>query len=192
MKRLLIGLWLLGCVNAHAFTMLPQFHTPQAASQSRTFTAAAQVNSTGVSWTNIGNAFVVDGAYATTTGSGSIVSNYLDLTGASFAVPQHATITGIEVFVTRHYSGSETSIGATIQLMNVGSAVCTAESDNTAWLTSDDTINTGGSSDLWGCTWTPADVNNSSFGVQYWVNGTGWSSTTAYIDAITVTVFYTD
>ncbi len=191
MKRLIfLLLWGLSFC-AHAFVILPQGHTPQMGSQTRTFTVANQTSSGQTAWANPANAEVLDGVYATVTGSGSVLSETLELSGASFSVPPEATITGFQVVVTRHYRGAETAIEGVISLEKGGAGASSTAADTVAWLTTDDSINSGGSTDLWGLPWAPSNVNSASFGVNYSVNGTGWSTTTAYIDCITVTVYYT-
>ncbi len=50
----------------------------------------------------------------------------------------------------------------------------------------------GSASDLWGTTWTPAEINNTNFGVSLSVlNQSGFSSRTASVDYIQITVTYT-
>ncbi len=189
MKRLIGLLWAFS-VCAHAFVILPQGHTPQQGSQTRIFTIASQTSSGLIAWSNPGNAEITDGVYATVAGSGSVQSETLELSSAPFSIPSAAQITGIKAIVTRHYSGAETSISGTITLVQAGGALSSAKTDSVAWLTTDDSINSGSSTDLWGVSWVPGNVDGSGFGVDYQVTGTGWSSTTAYIDSIIVTVYY--
>ena len=58
------------------------------------------------------------------------------------------------------------------------------------WGTTDATIAYGTSADLWGTTWTAAEVNASNFGVRFSARNVGSASTTASLDSITVTVSY--
>ena len=50
----------------------------------------------------------------------------------------------------------------------------------------------GGTGDLWGVALTPSDVNSTNFGVGLAVkmNGDGSVNTTAYVDSVTMTVYY--
>ena len=51
----------------------------------------------------------------------------------------------------------------------------------------------GGAADLWGGTWTPADINDAAFGARvscYRFSGT--SGIMAYADCIRITVYYTE
>lgn len=58
------------------------------------------------------------------------------------------------------------------------------------WGTSDTTITYGGAGDLWGTTWTPAEVTASNFGVRLKVSNANASSRTASVDHIDLTVYY--
>src|SRR6185436_1266971 len=48
----------------------------------------------------------------------------------------------------------------------------------------------GNTLDLWGTSWTPAEVNSSNFGVQFKITNGGIPAT-AYIDHVRVFVYYT-
>ncbi len=53
------------------------------------------------------------------------------------------------------------------------------------------TQNYGTTSDLWGTTWTAADINNANFGLKFTAKA-GTTATTANVDYITITVTYTN
>jgi hypothetical protein len=63
--------------------------------------------------------------------------------------------------------------------------------DDNYWDTTDSYRIYGSSSDLWGTTWTPNDINNPQFGVSIYVGNDDSSDQTAYVDYIEVTITYT-
>ncbi len=80
----------------------------------------------------------------------------------------------------------------TVQLLKAGSPVGSNKASATAWGTSLSTINYGSSSDLWGTTWTGADVSASNFGLRFAAKNVGAASATASLDYISITVTYND
>jgi hypothetical protein len=67
------------------------------------------------------------------------------------------------------------------------------KASGTAWATTDTYSNYGGSTDMWGTTLTPAQVNASNFGVvltayNAWYEGNAY----AYCDHIYIIVYYTE
>ena len=62
--------------------------------------------------------------------------------------------------------------------------------DGQAWGAHDQTDSFGGASDLWGRSWTPADVNDSGFGVALYATASG-DNGNGYVDYVQVTVYYT-
>lgn len=155
-------------------------------------------NVTGVgtiAWTNPGNIVSDNNVYATavlpTTGS---ISNYLRGTNYGFAIPSNATILGITVTIGKY---SSNFIGFTavndnaVNLVKAGAVTGTNKAQGT-WPTSETATAYGGAADLWGTTWTPADINASTFGVVISAqnNSILGISYTAYVDYIQVTVTY--
>ena len=80
----------------------------------------------------------------------------------------------------------------TVQLLKAGSPVGSNKASATAWGTSLGTVNYGSSSDLWGTTWTGADVSASTFGLRFAAKNVGAASATASLDYISITVTYND
>ena len=81
---------------------------------------------------------------------------------------------------------------ATVQLLKAGSAVGSNKASSSTWGTSASTVNYGSSSDLWGTTWTAADLNASSFGLRFAAKNVAAASATASLDYVSVTVTYND
>ena len=124
-------------------------------------------------------------------------SHYLKATNFGFSIPSGATINGIKVEIERHANGDSSTRWVKdwkVYLLKNGNVVGDNKADtSTKWPTSDAYKSYGGSSDLWGTTWTPSDINNANFGVVLAVQmGTGiFPPSTAYVDHIRITVYYT-
>ena len=151
------------------------------------------VNNTGagsVAWPNPENIIAAGTPYATVTTNFSI-SNYLMATGYGFNLPANAIINGINVAINRQGSSTSLSIGVTdntVQLLKGGALTGTNKASSTAWPTAMTLVNYGGNADLWGTTWTAANINASNFGVALSVGSL--TSRTATVDYIRVTVTY--
>jgi hypothetical protein len=153
-----------------------------------------------VAWVNPGNAKASDNAYATATfpePGGAAESHYLLLKKFAFAIPAEAEVTGVTVSVERHgTTGGSASTVADNYIKLVKGGVIGGKTKGLAytWPSADTVQLYGGSTDLWGNTLTPADVNAEGFGVAISARiGTEAKKTpAAFIDAITITVYYTE
>ncbi|HCV43174.1 MAG TPA: hypothetical protein DGH68_06795, partial [Bacteroidetes bacterium] len=153
----------------------------------------ANVASVGtVAWTNPGNALTNNNSYATVT-LASQTSNYLQTTNYGFAIPTDATINGIQATIGRFENTTGTGNDVrdnVVQLIKAGALVGSNYAvTGTDWPTSETAVNYGGTADLWGATWTPAEVNATNFGVALSANST--NSRTASVDYMTISVTYT-
>lgn len=159
--------------------------------------AGANVNGpgTGGSWTNTGNILADDTNYATVTIGTNGTSEYLQATNYGFSIPAGAVINGIQVTLARQSSsntGGASTNDADLNLLKGGVIVGTDKAVTTDWPTTMTPTTYGGVADLWGTTWTPADINASNFGVSLSVlNQSGFSNRTASVDYIQITVTYT-
>lgn len=141
-----------------------------------------------VGWTDPTNATgTADGLCASRSASGGA----LDLTDFGFSIPDAAVIQGITVEV--KFAGSTTDDGVRARLLKGGSPVGNTQdifgvAGQTGCSTS--AFRTVGSpTDLWGTTWTPAEINASDFGVRLTKLG---ASGTSYVDSVRITVEYQD
>ncbi len=152
------------------------------------------------SWSNSLNCASSDNSY-TSCGVllgilASAQTNYMQSSGYGFAIPATATVCGIEVRMERHAAGL--LIGSSITdkhvfLMKAGAQVGTNHASGSGWSGSDGVAVYGHPADLWGTTWTPAQINASDFGLLFSAQmNAGLASLflTANIDAISVTVHY--
>lgn len=156
-------------------------------------------------WANINNAGTIDGVDASwdnIVGPGAYHEGAaIKATNFGFAIPTDATITGIRV-TARHSVDNDIPFNITrthrLRLVKAGtiqSTLRTIEGIQDPYgnpvYTVDNEPSSGSTTELWGTTWTPADINNSGFGVayspyvyrgyvQHWLT-----------DFIRITVFYT-
>lgn len=164
-------------------------------------TTESQTSTSTNAWSNLGNVNANDGVYATVLipiNAGG-TSELLKATGFGFAIPSTGTVYGITV-TTNHRASAGPNVPVTdlsVRLLKAGVPTGSDLADPiTAWGPSNtaNTVNYGGSSVLWGSTWTPADVNNATFGVGISCTmdglGVGGINNTIGIDYITVTVTY--
>ena len=163
--------------------------TTTPATNARTGTNVTGVGT--VAWSNFGNIVVDDTSYATVT-LNSQTSNYLEGTNYGFAIPDNATISGIVVTIGRSgTTGSGNDIRDVVVSLIKGGAIIGNNKavTGTDWPTSITAATYGATSDLWGVTWTPAEINASDFGVALAVNSA--NSKTASVDYMQIAVTYT-
>lgn len=125
---------------------------------------------------------------------------YAKVTSFGFNIPAGATITGILVGIRKcgHYcTANNYQTDAHLYAVK-GGTIQTGGSDKadntTHWTTDQDLwYNYGGSSDLWGLSWAPADINSAGFGMAFaakmYTNDGNWG--VASVDAINITIYYT-
>lgn len=166
------------------------------------FPTSADSESGGIQWANPNNIFAQDAVYSTATGTaasnGDQTQNLVALAyNFSASLPSTATINGITVTVgyARTSGGTHVTLteGNVILLKNrvpVGSDKGTgADLSNPTT-----TITYGGSSDLWGATWTGSDINNAQFGILInaaLTSNNGIAIPALGVDYIKITINYT-
>jgi hypothetical protein len=144
-----------------------------------------------VAWTNPDNAKVSDNIYAYLDVPASPkYSHYLKATNFGFSIATEATITGILVEIERRsgsYPYGTLDYGVKIVKAD-GSIGSTNKAVGGSWPASDTYKSYGGSADLWGETWTAADINDADFGMVLQVLG---EDNRGDVDHIRITVYYT-
>lgn len=164
-------------------------------------------------WINPGRITAADGSDATVSLTGPTATKNLtyvvttgNLIGSTFgfSVPSTATIIGIQVEIKGsvgdipllHRPSTVSFVG---QLMKAGAAVGNAESVALVLNAADTSVFLGGSTDLWGSTWAPADINAAGFGVTAFGQaafplqaGQTGDTTNWAADYYKITVFFTD
>lgn len=174
------------------FLFLPGCSVSADTSGPRTTGTGANDNTVGTdAWTNPGNITADDGSVASCSLTGGTDSNRLKATNFGFTIPGNATILGIEsVIQRRQQTGSSIQdVFQGVQILKAGNTAGTGKNQAGTWSTTMTDISYGGAADLWGTTWTPAELNNSGFGVSLRV--TDSIATVAEVDVITITVTFT-
>jgi hypothetical protein len=122
-------------------------------------------------------------------------SNYLQGSQYGFAIPDDAVITGIEVAINRKANAQTPSIlDVGVQLVKAGAIVGDNKASLDIWPATFTVVTYGGPTDLWGTTWTPAEINSADFGVVLAVgrdnhnDGPRWAT----VDTMRITVYYSD
>ena len=153
----------------------------------------------GAGWTGPTNIAATDAVYATQSIVAAGPSTSLSSSTFGFSIPVGDTINGIQVDIVSHCSAISSCSFSTVQggigisvTKVAATATGTAKSNTTTWAVTDGTTTFGSAADLWGTTWTPADVNSTGFGVIFQIdNANGVSARTASIDSASITVTFT-
>jgi len=148
-----------------------------------------------IAWSTPSGALTQNDSYATASLTRyNRISHYLKATDFGFSIPSDATIKGIVVEVDRYESGTTLRVtDNSIRLVKGGVIGGDNKSTGASWPSSDtDTYQSyGGSSDLWGLSWAPADINSPNFGVAISaIKDASNHDSTAYVDHIRITVYY--
>jgi hypothetical protein len=180
-----------------AFTNSTFVTVSQFNSVSTTNTKATS-GSTANNWT-VGSSSV--GIGPTTTAANT---NTFKITGLGLSVPAGATIKGITVSVNRAANRANAISDVTVQLLKAGVGTGSNKAAAGFWpFTTGSNVytvptsggvrqNYGANNDLWGTTWSVAEVTAANFGVQFVANNASTRTTTgALVFPITVTVTYT-
>jgi hypothetical protein len=152
-----------------------------------------------VTWLNPGNITTAGSPYATTSIPLPIgtQTHYLYGTNYGFSIPAGATIDGISVTISRTgqlVAGTAGVNDNVVSLVKGGSVTGSNYASTTlVWPSSLGTRTYGGSSDLWGTTWSPAEINATDFGVALSakLSPTSLSAKIATVDYMQITVYYT-
>lgn len=155
-----------------------------------TLTAADNAGVGTIPWSNPTNVGIADGNAATVTfGGGGGTSHYLEATGFGFSVPIGATIVGVSVSILRGMQVSFTRCTDNVVSLIKGGVVSGSNKASASlWPLDLAYANYGGSSDTWGMTLTPADINASNFGIA--ISITDVASAVAQVDFIGMTVYF--
>ncbi|MCX6292496.1 MAG: T9SS type A sorting domain-containing protein [Bacteroidetes bacterium] len=154
----------------------------------------------GSDWLNFSNAGLPDGNFTEAVlaqypfcfQSNCYHSRGLKASDFAFAIPSTATITGIKAEVLRKASNATSIRDTVVQLMSNLSAAGSNKASSTFWQINSAYESYGDSSDLWGVSWAPGDVNSTGFGFFYKPKNvnSGISNVTAYVDHVRLTVYY--
>jgi hypothetical protein len=145
-------------------------------------------------WVNPGNITADDGSNANGNAAAKNEQmNYLVGSNFGFAIPDGATIDGIEARI----QAFDSSGGATVDITHViiykddstpGSDLEAGATSLTGLVTNYDY---GSSSELWGLTWTAAEINSADFQLRISTNA-GNPAGDAQVDFLAVNILYTE
>jgi hypothetical protein len=127
-------------------------------------------------------------------------TEYLQATGFGFAIPPTAIICGIQADIEKRATGIGNILGIEVswvtdyEIRLIKNGVVTGSNKATAahWSTAETYHTYGGSLDIWGVGWSPADINAGNFGIAVAasVNGVAALIPNVQIDNIRLTVWY--
>jgi hypothetical protein len=143
------------------------------------------------SWSNTGNAIASDNVRATFTlpnGVGNF-TDYIQITNFGFSIPPAATIDGILVEIERSDPNVRTADNR-IRIVKNGVIGAQEKSSGAGYANTDSYQTFGNSGDLWGETWTDADINSPNFGVAISARRTTNGTINGRIDHVRITVYY--
>ncbi len=119
-------------------------------------------------------------------------SNYLKATNFGFFIPPSSTVSGIQVEWKKRGSVASAILDNAVRIVKGGTIGSQDKSSGTNWPTTAATTTYGGQTDLWGETWTVADINSTSFGAALSAKETPCAGASAFLDAVRITVYYTE
>lgn len=163
---------------------------PLAFGDSQNFSAGtgADGGGGGSAWTSPNNIASAGGQAYSIIVKNSFSDN-LFATNFGFSIPASATILGISATFSASSTGSPNVSDNGIFLLKAGVIVGADHSAGVVWT---GTLSYGSSTDLWGTTWLPADINASNFGLSMAASNSNLSfNRTAYVsNPVSLTVTY--
>lgn len=126
--------------------------------------------------------FVYTGSTGTSTSS-----FYLKALNPGMSVDTSKSIAGIQVVISMKKATGTTATDLTVKLVQGGTIVGDNKGANTDRSATEGTYTYGSPTDLWGTTWTPAQVNAATFGVVVQASNT---AAVLAIDTISVNVYW--
>lgn len=111
--------------------------------------------------------------------------------GFGFSIPSNAIVTGIQLDLLKMVNQPISDIrDSVVSLVKGGNSIGNNYGISSQWPQPFAYVNYGGPTDLWGTTWTAADINDPLFGFQLQMTN-GALDQTAQIDHAQITVYYT-
>ncbi len=162
------------------------------------FPTAYTTSGSGASWGNLGGVAYVDNSpayvdlaqYPTCNSFICYHSNMAEFKGFGFTIPLNATITGIEVEILQRVNSPGGGIHDSILMLALnGNTFGYNYASPFNWLDTPNQNYYGASSDTWGYIWTPAQINDSTFGLNYMITDTSYDQA-ASVDHLVMTVHY--
>src|SRR3989338_8862020 len=150
-------------------------------------TCVGNVTLTGcgsTNWTNANKAQTLGSTGATVSVDASRV---LKCTGFGFALSAEAVIEGITVGLTRKGATANEVKDQKFRIVKADAIGATDRASASWWPTTYGSADHGGVADLWGETWTPSEINDSTFGAALCIYT---AASAANVDGMTITITY--
>ena len=145
----------------------------------------------GPNWQNPSNARLSDDSRSIVSMTfGGLDSHALQATDFQFTIPLASTIDGITVEIEKRYVGVGVQ-DRSVKLIKNGVVVGSEKASGSAWGAADAFVSYGGATDLWGETWSVADINASNFGVQLIAFAITSGTSDGEVDSFRITITYT-
>lgn len=196
MKRSVNVLFLLFCV----VTLQAQQDGPYAPTTTENQPLASCVICTGALWDSTENVSAVDGLFSSVTldpylncfQSACFRSRYLTCYNFGFNIPANAVIEGvtIDVYGLPDANGAVRDCTIALRRDNLNNLWGNNMAGNSPWNVNNAQHTYGAQDDLWGLTWTPADVNSVDFGTYIKLQNTSNQFHSVNVDAVFITVTY--
>lgn len=142
-------------------------------------------------WTTPTQVYTSNDSYADAHMPEEGMSHWLRTTTYGFSIPTGAVIDGIKVRFEKRAQTVSTVKDWDVKIVKAGSEQGTDKGSSAYWLTSDTYVVYGGTTDLWGLTWTPAQINASNFGVSISARNYDIQPRYALVDHVQIKVYYT-
>jgi hypothetical protein len=142
-------------------------------------------------WISPANAYSSNNQYAD-CGLAEPQHAYQDYCNFGFSIPSNAIIQGIEVRCEGHTTHTEGNWWISRLSGDGGSTWSADRYSPDVNLNTDTTVYIGGSSDLWGKSWTPSNFSNANFRLLILPLYLVWTEDPHHLDHIQVKVYYTD
>lgn len=151
-------------------------------------TAANDTSVGSLPWSNPNNAKVSDGVY-TLVGGFPGTTNYLKVTNFGFSIPSGESVLGILVEIEKLGLIGTGITDYEVKLVKSDGTIGSTNKADTvsAWPATDEFVQYGSNSDLWGESWAYSDINSASFGV---VLSAQPASAFPEVDSIRITITY--
>lgn len=170
-------------------------------SQTSTIAPSSASNDDGTgAWgfTSPSAALFPDNSFATATATLALLgghTDYLKVQGFGLSIPQAASICGIQMTMNKSASGINVLASVSdyrIRLMKEGTLVGSNKAKSGSWGSSESTFTYGAAGDLWGTSWSAAELNSGDFGVAVsaQINGVLSLLPSANINDVSLKVFY--
>jgi hypothetical protein len=187
-------IYLLSCFAILSFTATAQSQGPNSPT-----TAVSLSTTPGTPWNNPTNVYAADiqpasctlSGYPACSGTTCYYSTGIAATGFGFSIPPTDNIDGIVVEIRRRSVNSLANLtDSTVMLLKAGALTGINQASATVWSLSYAYASYGSATDLWGTTWTAADINDPNFGLYFSVFVGNNTTGPPQVDHIRITVYH--